>query len=59
MFQGVDRPNTTLIGQDRKFKDLRALLYTSFKDLPFLYEIKGGGGGGGSLKISLSKIGFV
>ena len=47
MFQGVDRPNTTLIGQDRKFKDLRALLYTSFKDLPFLYEIKGGGGVGG------------
>ena len=26
MFQAVDRPNVTPIGQDRKFKDLRALL---------------------------------
>ena len=24
--QGVDRPNTTPIGQDRKFRDLRVLL---------------------------------
>ena len=26
MLQGVDRPNTTPIGQDRKFRDLRVLL---------------------------------
>ena len=26
LFQGVDRPYTTPIGQDRKFKDHRALL---------------------------------
>ena len=27
MFQGVDRPNTTPIGHDRKFKDLRFVYY--------------------------------
>ena len=26
MLQGADRPNTTPIGQDRKFRDLRVLL---------------------------------
>jgi len=26
MLEGVDRPNTTPIGQDRKFGDLRVLL---------------------------------
>ena len=29
-FQGVDRPNTTPIGQDRKFKDLKALLWREY-----------------------------
>ena len=43
VFQGVDRPNTTLIGQDKKFKDLRDLLQQVhlFKTGPFLYEIRG------------------
>ena len=26
MLKGVDRPNTTPIGRDRKFRDLRVLL---------------------------------
>ena len=40
--QGVDRPNTTPIGQDRKYKDLQSLSLTStsLRDIPFLYEIK-------------------
>ena len=51
MFQGTDRPNTTPIGQDRKFKDQSfALTSTSFKDLHFLYEIRLG-----FLKILLGK----
>ena len=53
MFRSVDRPNTTPIDQDREFKGLMqsfALTSTSFKELPFLYEIRGG-----FLKIFLSK----
>ena len=46
VFQGVERPNMTLIGQDRKFKDLRALLYTSFTiSLFYMYmKLREGGG---------------
>ena len=39
-----------LYGQDREFKDSFALTSTSFKDLPFLYRIRGG-----FLNILLSK----
>ena len=40
IIQGVDRPNTTPIGQDRKYKDLQSLSLTStsLRDIPFLYE---------------------
>ena len=56
IIQGLDRPNTTPIGQNRKYKDLQSLSLTStsLRDIPFLYEIKGV-----FLKISLSKVGFV
>ena len=42
--QGVDRPNTTPIGQDRKFRDLRVLLCRVHlsKTSLFLSEIRGG-----------------
>ena len=53
MIQMVDRPNTTPTGQDKKtltFKALLLLISTFSKDLPFLYESRGG-----SLQISLSR----
>ena len=52
MFQGVDRPHTTPIwsGQGIQRPQSFALTSTSFKDLPFLYEIRGG-----FLNILLSK----
>ena len=40
MFQGVDRPNTTPIGQDRKFKDLRALLLRVHLSKTSLFHMK-------------------
>ena len=51
IIQGVDRSNTTAIGQDRKYKDLQSISLTSTSlNIPFLYEIKGV-----FLKTSLSK----
>ena len=38
MLHGVDRPNTTPIGQDRKFRDLRVLLSKT----SLFYKIRGG-----------------
>ena len=37
-----DRLNTTPIGQDRKTLTFKALTSAFFKDLPFLYESRGG-----------------
>ena len=62
IIQGVDRPNTTPIGQDRKYKDLQSLLTAALK---FRVELAGigskfhhgvarhflGGGGGPSRRI--------
>ena len=41
IIQGVDRPITTPIGQDRKYKDLQSLSLrsTSLRGIPFLYNV--------------------
>ena len=44
MLQGVDRPNTTPIGQDRKFRDLRVLLWRVHLSKTSLFYLKWGEG---------------